>query len=235
MNSTISCLIADDEPLARKLLRTFIAQQPELDLIQECRNGQEVLDYFAEGNHPELLFLDIQMPFLNGINLVEQLSYSPLIIYSTAYEQYAAKAFEFEVVDYLIKPFSQERFEQAVGRAKDIHLWKHQTAPEFTPSILVNTEYRIKKILLEDILFVEAMKEYVKIYTGEKDYSLVYMRMKDLEKELGDGFIRTHRSFIASIQWIEEIKSDGVRIGQKWLPLSRSQAQAVKMRWMNAS
>ncbi|MEM9987721.1 MAG: response regulator, partial [Bacteroidota bacterium] len=128
MRDRLNCLIADDEPLARQLLKAYLTEFPQLRLKQVCTNGKEAQDALSSDPSLDLLFLDIQMPRSTGLSLVEHTDNLPMVIFTTAYENYAAKAFELQVVDYLLKPFSLERFEQAVQRALDLHQWQQSRA-----------------------------------------------------------------------------------------------------------
>lgn len=231
MNKRLNCLIADDEPLARQLLKAYLTEFPQLCLKHVCINGKEAQEALASDPSLDLLFLDIQMPRFTGLSLVEHTDNLPMVIFTTAYENHAAKAFELQVVDYLLKPFSLERFEQAVGRALDLHQWQQSRAIIDSDEIWVKTEYQLKKILRSDICYVEARKEYVKIFTRAGDFSLVYMRMKEMETLLGEGFMRIHRSFIVNLTKVEAVLGDAVLVAERSLPVSRKYVRDLKSRF----
>ena len=221
MERPLSCLIADDEPLARSLIRRFIEGQKDLLWVGECKNGEEVSQWLSE-NSADILFLDIQMPRMTGISVVENHDLSPLVIFTTAYEQYAAKAFELNVLDYLVKPFSEQRFLQAVDKARAYFQWRSQSQMASPSFLYVRSEYQLKKIDLADILFIEGMKEYAKIHRKDQLPELVYMRMKDLQEKLGKGFMRIHKSHIINLSHIDHISGSSVGIGKNELKVGRT-------------
>jgi DNA-binding LytR/AlgR family response regulator len=216
----LSCLIADDEPLARQLLKEYLSTEPHIEILGECRNGQDVLDMIRE-KKPDFLLLDIQMPIFTGINLLEELEDPPFVIFCTAYSDFAVRAFELNVVDYLVKPFSRERFHQAIQRLGELYHWKKGNITE-KEAIYIRTAYQLKKFALKDILFVQGMKEYIKIQPVGDSYFLAYMRMKEIEEQLGNSFFRIHKSYIVNLNKIDEFHNDSLRVGHHQLPVSRS-------------
>jgi len=156
-NPTITCLMADDEPLARMGMKKYIGEVPNLTLLGECRNGEEVINLLKE-KKPDLLFLDIQMPFKNGLEVIESLEYCPLVIITTAYSQYAVKGFELNVADYLVKPFSKERFKLAVDRASEL-ISLH--ALRDNEQIVIKSNRTLIKLNIPDIVYLQAMENYV--------------------------------------------------------------------------
>jgi len=231
MNQVLNCLIADDEPLARRLIREFLGNVEGLAIIGEGRDGGEVREYLKSGERIDLLILDIQMPHVTGIKLVEELPYDSLVIFTTAYEKYAVRAFDLNVVDYVVKPFSRDRLLRAIARAREIYQLCQGTKG-VKEAIFLRTAYRMRKFLLKDILFVEGMKEYVKVQARGEDYFLVYMRMKEIEEQLGEGFLRIHRSFIVNLAHVEVVGLDCVWVLGRRIPVSRSRIKELKRSWM---
>lgn len=211
----IKALIIDDEPLARMIVREYLQQYPEIELAQECGDGFEGFKAIQQ-HKPDLIFLDIQMPKINGFEMLELLEEPPAVIFTTAFDEYAIKAFESHAIDYLLKPFSQERFDKAIKK------WEEQRKntpvantsalleatglqPPQNQRVVVKTGSRIKIIPAEDILFLEAADDYVKIHTTEGAF-LKNKTMNFFEKSLDPAsFVRTHRSYIVNIKEITRI------------------------------
>jgi two-component system LytT family response regulator len=206
-------LIIDDEPLARSVVKSYLKSFPQLEIIEECANGFEGLKAIDE-HSPDLIFLDIQMPKINGFEMLELIDSPPAVIFTTAFDEYAINAFEASAMDYLLKPFSKERFEKAV----DKWLANSQESTERYKSlqrlrsdehlrIVVKDGGEIKIIPTGDVLFIEAYDDYVKIHTIE-GYHLKKKTMSHYEKALPQRqFIRTHRSFIINIDVLSKIES----------------------------
>ncbi len=224
----IRCLAVDDEKLALELLEDNIAKVPFLELTGTCNSAMEAMDQL--GKQPvDLLFLDIQMPDLSGIQLLRSLHSRPMVIFTTAFEKYALEGFDLDVIDYLLKPYSFERFMRAVNKARDyIEVRGHGAAAEereaaSAPGFLfVRADYKLYRINLNDILYVEGLKDYVKIYTGDKPI-LTQTSMKALEEKLpAKDFIRVHRSFIVAFNKIDFVQKHQVTIGRKEIPVSEN-------------
>ena len=213
----IKTIIIDDEELGRKIIREFLEAHPEVDILAECGDAYQALE--AVNQHdPELLFLDIQMPEINGFEFLERLEDIPLVIFSTAYDQYAIKAFEINAVDYLLKPFDQERFDKALNRAREAleqpsfevkkikNLIQHfQSNKQYRDKLLIKQGRKIKMVSVHDIDWIEAKGDYVNIHTKDKTY-LILQTLKHLEKELDPNqFVRIHRSSIINLDAILEI------------------------------
>ena len=223
----IRCLAIDDESLALDLLEDNIRKVPFLELVKGCRSAFEAMEIL----HKEkivLIFLDIQMPDISGIQFLKSLQSRPLVIFTTAFEKYALEGFELDVVDYLLKPFSFDRFLKAVNKAQDYLILKERSASRETGNetlptiryIFVKADYKLIKINFDDILYVEGLKDYIKIYTGEKPI-LTLMSMKSLEEKLPSAdFVRVHRSFIVAIKKISFIQRNFIHIGNKEIPVS---------------
>jgi DNA-binding LytR/AlgR family response regulator len=215
----ISCLIVDDEPLARKLLEEFIAKTPELTWIGSAQNALAARAILAKQD-VDVIFLDIQMPDLSGIDFLKTMPKSPLVVLTTAFAEYAIEGFELNVVDYLLKPFDFNRYLKAVNKICDRLAPKTQTVnppsePEF---IFVKDGTKLIRVDVKSILYIKGSKEYVTIVTpSEKIMSL--LSMKSLEEQLGSNFIRIHNSYIVRLDVIKSISKDEVLVGQEHLPI----------------
>lgn len=220
----MNCIAVDDEPLALELLADNIAKIPFLNLIATCRNPFEAMEVL-NNEQVDLIFMDIQMPGLTGIQFLQSATISPLVIFITAYEKYALEGYNLNVVDYLLKPVSFDRFLKAVNKAYDLFNLKNksQTNPANVPDyIFINSEYNLLKINLSDILYIEGLKDYVKIFVSKQDRPILSrMNIKAVEEKLpSERFIRVHKSFIISTDKIESIRKSRIRIGEAEVPLS---------------
>lgn len=209
----INCLIVDDEQLAREMLKAYVAKIPELNLIQLCPSTFEAKKVI-ESTSIDLMFLDIQMPQQSGIEyLTEMGEKKPMVIFTTAYPNYAIKGYELDVIDYLLKPISFERFKQAADKAQK-HFMTNQKALEFDHQIkekeqfiMVHSEHKHHKILLQDIIYIESMKEYVRYHTTQGRI-IELNSMKHLESLLpSEQFIRIHRSYIVALHQIQSYQN----------------------------
>jgi two-component system LytT family response regulator len=233
----MKALIIDDEPLARLLVKEYLQNYPEIELAQECSDGFEGVKAI-QTHQPDLIFLDIQMPKINGFEMLELIDHPPMTIFTTAFDEYAIKAFESHAVDYLLKPYSRERFDKALSKYLNQNPAKsenhsHRTLLEDqiqtqNSRIVVKTAQKIKIIPTADILYIEASDDYVEIFTGEGSY-LKNWTMSYLEKFLDpDQFIRTHRSYFVNIQEItriEPFEKESFRLflkSGKTIPLSKT-------------
>jgi DNA-binding LytR/AlgR family response regulator len=223
----IRCLAIDDEMLALDLLEDNIQKVPFLELVQKCSGAMEAMEIMR--NKPiDLLFLDIQMPDISGIQMLRSLQNRPLVIFTTAFSKYATEGFDLDVIDYLLKPYSFERFLKAVNKVQEFMDMRGRAAYQAnakeivaSPNFLfVKADYKLYKINLEDILYIEGLKDYVKIYTGDKPI-VTQMSMKGLEEKLpAHDFIRIHRSFIVAFSKIDFIQKHMLTIGKKEIPIS---------------
>jgi DNA-binding LytR/AlgR family response regulator len=214
----IRCLIVDDEQIAQQIVEQYILQTPELTLIAKCRNAMEAFAKLEQ--HPiDLIFLDIEMPLVNGLTFLKTLTDPPKVIFTTAYPNYAVQAFDLDVIDYLLKPFSYERFLKAIKKIKA----PPTPEPENNPDghLLVKEKGGLIKVPYNQILFIKASKDYVKIVTNDQQY-LASFTMKNLEELLpADKFVRIHKSYIAAVTHIKMIKADEVVMSASHvLPLS---------------
>lgn len=231
-------IIIDDEPLARSITKEYLQKHPDLEIMQECNDGFEGLKAIQE-HQPDLIFLDIQMPKITGFEMLELLDQPPSVIFTTAFDEYAIKAFEAHAIDYLLKPFNQERFDKAIAKWKEQKINSTEKATQellesasLSPSqnqrIVVKNGSKIKIIPVHDVQYLEAADDYVKIHTSE-GYFLKNKTMTHFENTLDkQQFVRSHRSYIVNVQQITRIdpyeKDNHVAIlrsGVK-VPVSRS-------------
>ncbi|RYZ31128.1 MAG: response regulator transcription factor [Chitinophagaceae bacterium] len=215
------CLIVDDEPLAINLLKDYLSKVPELELVKATTDVFDALK-IAQNEEVDLIFLDIQMPELTGIQFMKILNGKTKIILTTAYEDYALQGYEFDVVDYLIKPFSLERFIVAVNKAKNRK--DSNTAETSTPVvdfIFVKSEYRMVRIELKDILVLESLRDYVAIHTT-KEKILTLQSLRSFEEQLQSSFVRVHKSYIVSINKIKAIEKRQLIIGDTYIPIGET-------------
>jgi two-component system, LytTR family, response regulator len=230
-----TCLIVEDEPLARNLLVDYVKKVPSLDLVGACANPMDALELLRK-QPVDLLFLDIQMPEITGITLLKILQKKPLVIFTTAYSQYAMEGYELDVVDYLLKPITLERFlkavDKAVARLQAVHqpvtLAPAQPGIEKPDFVFVKDGTKMVKVRFDEILYIEGMKDYVAIHTQEKKITSL-QRMKVLEEQLPtDKFIRIHHSFIIALDAIDAVHKNEVQIGKALLPVSDSYKLAFR-------
>lgn len=218
------CVIVDDEPPARALLASYISRLDNFEVAVEFGNALETFNYLQK-NSVDLLFLDIEMPTMTGIELIKSLHHPPRVILTTAFREYASDGFDLDVLDYLVKPISFERFMKAIGKyhqylpktqSETVH---HDAFDQAYFFLKVNREQ--VKIHLKNILFIESIKDYIKIVTGEKTF-IAYERLSNMEEKLPEGrFLRIHKSYIISLEKIKAVRHDNIRIGDFDLPLGR--------------
>jgi len=214
----ISCIIVDDEPLSQDVIREFVNEIPWLRLKGVCFNALEAMEILHE-EKIDLIFLDINMPKLTGIKFARSLELAPMIIFTTAYPEYAVEGFELDAVDYLVKPVAFERFLKAVNKAREQADMKNSQINEKTGRYLVlKSDKKIYKIDEKDILYIQSWGDYVKVFTKDR-VIIATETMKNLEIRLGDQFIRIHKSYIVSTQSIQFIEGNQVKIGENYLPI----------------
>lgn len=228
----IKCIVVDDEALARRLLTDHISKTPELELVAQCENPLEARSKIARHNI-DLMFLDIQMPEITGIDFLKTLKNKPLTIFITAYPNYALQGYELDVIDYLLKPVSFERFYQAVNKAMDyltFKLQKNTGSIENNDDVLyekgcfyVKADYKIVRINYKDILFIEGLKEYVQIHTESKKVITYISMQKMSELLLSKYFFRVHKSYIVNLQKIDTIQGNLITIKGKQVSVSKNQ------------
>jgi DNA-binding LytR/AlgR family response regulator len=223
----INCIAVDDEPLAIEKLKAFIGKLPQLQLVATFGRASAAIEYLR--NQPvQLLFLDIQMDGVTGIEMVEQMIEKPQVIFTTAYNEYALKAFELSVTDYLLKPYTFDRFKLAVNKAADYIYWQEAAAQASTVPvdyIFVKSGYKLVKIFLNDILYIEGMRDYQCIVTPSEKI-LASHSFQELEKTLPRSFVRCQKSYMVSLPKIESIENDRIKIGNKYIPIGDTYKEA---------
>ncbi|AOC94064.1 Transcriptional regulatory protein YehT [Flavobacterium anhuiense] len=226
----MKCVIIDDEPLAVELLEDFVKKVDTLELISTFNNAIDAVSFINQ-NNVDLIFLDIQMPHFSGIDFLNTIEKKPLVIFTTAYSDYAVEGFNLGAVDYLVKPIPFHRFLKAVVRAQQVlqpaatpALTESTNTPEIEQDFMfVRAEYENVKLNFADILFIEGLKDYVKIYTTDNKFTLTLISLIKLENLLSSkGFARIHRSYIINIKHVKSIQKNKVLISDKRIPISES-------------
>jgi DNA-binding LytR/AlgR family response regulator len=225
----LNCVIIDDEPLARKGLREYIDDIEFLQLVGEFDHPLKAMDVLST-EEVHLIFLDIHMPKLTGIEFLKSLAHPPLIVFTTAYPQYAVDGFELNVLDYLVKPISFDRFLKAAMKAKEAAS-KGNTistaASRKEDYFFIKADNKLIKLFYQDIQFVEALQNYVTIHTTNKKY-ITYLTFKSIEESLpNEEFIKVHKSYLVAANKIESIEGNIIRIGQHEIPISRNNKEEV--------
>ncbi len=218
----LKCLVADDEPIARKIIQGYIDKMPELECAGTSQNGIETLS-FLSSNEVDIVFLDINMPELNGLDVAKSLDSKngPAIIFTTAYPEYAVEGFEVEAVDYLVKPISFDRFYKAVERVKSM-LEKENPKGLVKQTIFIRADRKQHQVDLEEIQFLEAYGDYVKVHCQDR-MLLTKDTLSNMEKQLpAEVFVRTHRSYIVRFSAVDYIEGNHLRIGQHTIPISQA-------------
>jgi DNA-binding LytR/AlgR family response regulator len=220
----MKCLIVDDEPLARELLEDNVRKVPFLKLIGTCENAFRALEILNKES-VDLIFLDIQMPGINGMQFLQSLRHPYLVIFITAYEKFAIEGYNLDVIDYLLKPVAFDRFLKAANKAQELFTLRRK--PASAECIFVHSEYNLVRIAFADIVYIEGLKDYVKIYLSSETRPVMSrMSMKSLEEQLPSSkFIRIHKSFIISLDRVKSIRKGRVKIGAAELPVSDGYSQ----------
>ncbi|MBC6491680.1 LytR/AlgR family response regulator transcription factor [Flavihumibacter stibioxidans] len=230
----LKCIAIDDEPLALELLEDNISKLPFLQLVAACENPLEAMRIMEE-QPVDLVFLDIQMPGLTGLQFIRSLASKPLFILITAYEKYALEGFDLDVVDYLVKPVSLDRFIKACNKARELHDLRKQkqgaVGNNSADYFFVNVDYSLLKILYTDILWIESLKDYVRINLKSSSKPVVTrMSMKQLEEDLpADRFIRVHKSFIVSKDQVTAIRKNSIFIGPMEIPVGENYRDTISL------
>jgi DNA-binding LytR/AlgR family response regulator len=226
---TLRCLIIDDEELARRLIRNYCERLPQLSVVGEAASPEEALPLLRV-HEIDLLFLDIQMPGMTGLELLRSLRRPPAVILTTAYSEYALESYDLDVVDYLLKPFGFDRFLRAVVRAEERCSDSREDGTRVPAQRLqlVRSAHRVLRIAHSDIVYVESMREYVAYHTLNGKRTLALGSLKQLEEELGEGFLRIHKSYIVATDKVTALEGNQVVVGEHRLPIGGSYRERVK-------
>lgn len=223
----IRCLAIDDEPLALRQLAAYIKKIPFLELAGECQSAAEARKIMQE-EMIDAIFIDINMPDLNGMEFVRSLAAPPLVVFTTAYSEYAVEGYKVDAVDYLLKPFGLDEFKLAANKVKkqyDLMNAGLNTAPTASPkesddTLFLKTEHRVVRVNMEDIRYIEGMSEYLKIYLESQKPLVVLLSMKKIEERLPSSFMRIHRSYIINLKKIQEVnKNRVIMYADTYLPI----------------
>jgi len=233
MSKSYKCLIVDDEPLAVELIKEHASKIATLEVIGSTHNPLDALE-IINTQEVDLVFLDIQMPVLTGLELARSLKNPPSIIFTTAYRDYAVESYEMDVIDYLVKPITFVRFIKAINKFVDQKESKHSVpiinnvvSEEAKDHLFVNVSRKYQRINFDDILYLESLREYVRIFTLETAY-MTKSSMADIEKQLPNYFLRIHRSFTVNTNKVDAYTSHDVEIGKKEIPIGVSYKKVVQ-------
>ena len=213
----ITCIIVDDEPMALQLLESYVLRTPYLKLEGKFSNGIEVLQFLHEKKQIDIIFMDIQMPEIDGLELSKKIPIQTKIIFTTAFDQYAIEGYKVNATGYLLKPFNYIEFLEATEKAKQLLLPTKNKEVEIPDYIFVKSEYKQIKIFLNDIIYIESMKDYAKIFlTSQSSPIVTLLSLKKLNEELPkENFMRVHRSFIVSLEKIEIVEKNQIVFGKQ--------------------
>jgi two-component system, LytTR family, response regulator len=223
----IKCIAVDDEPLAIEKIKSFIEKLPQLSLMETFRSSPDALE-FIRNNPVQLIFLDIQMDKMSGIEMLEKMIKRPQVILTTAFTEYAIKGFDLAVTDFLLKPYTFERFNLAVSKAAEYIYWQQADPVAATNKIdyiFIKSGYKLVKIFVRDILYIEGMRDYQLIVTSSEKI-IASHSINELEKLLPGSLIRCHKSYIVSLAGITSIERDRIKIGSKYIPIGDSYKEA---------
>lgn len=233
MNATVRCLIVDDEPLAIQLIQAHIERLPQLEIVTACQNALEAFDLLKK-EEIDLIFLDIQMPVLTGIEFIKSLQHPPSVIFTTAYREYAVESYELEVVDYLLKPITFTRFFKAINKYFNQRQANTPVPPVAVPShataekefIYVNANKKRIKVWFQAIAYIESLKDYIRIHQANGNI-ITKEKISEFEHKLPRYFLRIHRSFIVNTHKVTAYTAHDVEIGEKEIPIGGSYKKEV--------
>lgn len=224
--NNITCIITDDEPFARKGLQGYVEKISFLDLKGVCEDALQLSDMLQK-QPVDLLFLDIQMPHISGVDFIKAMPKPPKVIFTTAFEQYALQGFELDIMDYLLKPISYERFLKAAWKTRDYFALRENTTPITVPYIFIKVNGKLEKVNFDEILFIEGMENYVAVHLANKKL-ITHSTIKALFEKLPPGqFIQTHKSFIAAVNKIDTIEGNTLHIQKHQVPVSKYLRETV--------
>ncbi len=224
----IKCLIVDDEAIAQRIIAKYISDLPDYEIVGTCLSALEAMKVLQE-QEVDLMFLDIEMPKLKGLTFLKTIKNPPQVIITTAHREYALEGFELEVLDYLLKPISFERFFKAVNKFRRTTQVNTTTKQEQTEEFLyVTSERKTIKLLIPDIQYIEGLNNYVIIHINEKKH-IVYASLTEIIKKLNDDFLRIHKSFVLNKKYISSFTKEIVEIGDKELPIGKSFKEVINL------
>lgn len=228
----LNCLIVDDEPVARKGLEEYVRDVEFLALAGKCENAMKATTFLNQGNI-DLLLLDIHMPKLSGIDFLKTLKNPPMVIFTTAYSDYALEGYALDIIDYLVKPIPFERFLKAVQKANDFHTLKLKAeTPSTHDYFFIKCDHKFEKVNFKDVLYVEAMQNYCIIHVPDRKM-ITYITFSGLESQLPSyKFLKVHKSFLVSLDKIKSVDSNEIIIANSRIPISRSLKEEVMKRIM---
>ena len=219
----IHCLIIDDEPLAREVLESFVGEIPDLVLESSCANARTALEVLKETDI-DVIFLDIQMPGMSGIHFLKSLAKPPKVIFTTAYPEYAVEGFELEATDYLLKPFSFDRFQKALSR---VRLQLEKPTEVNNPGFwMVKADKKLYKVDWGDVQYIQSIGDYLKVFTKER-VLVTKETLKKVEQKLPSSFIRIHKSYVCPVSAIQYIEGNQVYVGETALPIGNTYKQEL--------
>lgn len=225
----LNCLIVDDEPMARNGLAEYVNEVPFLNLVAQCENAL-IASTFLNEKDIDLIFLDIQMPKRSGIELLKSLKNPPLVIFTTAFSEYAVEGYSLDIVDYLMKPITFDRFVKAAQKARELYSFRHSAAhvSEETPDyFFVKCDSKFEKVFYNEVRYIEAMQNYAVIHTLQRKL-ITYITMSRLENQLpGDQFIKVHKSFIIAVSHVKALEGNEILLGDVRIPISRNLKEEV--------
>ena len=231
MSDKVTCMIVDDEPMAREIISSFVGKIHNLELVATCKNVSEAFTVL-QNNSIQLIFLDINMPEISGLSLAKSIQHKSQVIFTTAYREYALEGFDLQAVDYLLKPISFDRFLKAVQKYFDLQVSKeiiHQekVSEVKETSIFVRSDRKMVKVRFSEIRYVESLSDYVKIFTNQETI-VTRETISNIESKLpSKEFLRTHRSYIVSMNKINSFTNEFVELDKKAIPISRSYKENV--------
>lgn len=222
----LNCIVVDDSAIQRITITKLVSESPSLQLVGDFANALEAKNCLNH-NEVDLIFLDIEMPLINGFDLLDGLKNKPQIIFITSKADYAVKAFDYEATDFLQKPISKDRFLKAVKKAVEIHQLRHESHEDLGEAIIIKSNLKKLKIYSSKIKWIEALGDYIKIITDEENH-LVLSTMKSFESELPDGkFVRIHKSYIVNVERVDKFNSKFAEIGNQKIPISRNKKDLI--------
>lgn len=237
MRDKVSCIIVDDEPMAREILSSFVAKIPQLELIKTCSNAIDAFD-ILNSSHIDLIFLDINMPEVSGLSLAKSINKKSKLIFTTAYREYALEGFDLQAVDFLLKPIAFDRFLQSLNKffeLTNVSFFKNSYAKKIAKNdfIFVRSDRKMLKVHFDNILYIESLSDYIKIHTKEK---LIVTRetISNIQTKLPQAnFLRVHRSFIVAISKVDSYTNEFVEINKKAISISRGYKETVLSKLQN--